>query len=139
MKPYIFALLTAGIWGVAPVLEKLGLARMEPASAILIRVTGVIFGALVLIIFRIQILKQALLADTKTFLLLFCGGLLASFVGQIFFYRALKEGEASQIVPLAATYPLISFLLGLIFLQEKLTLAKGIGVFLVISGVMLLK
>ena len=59
--------------------------------------------------------------------------------GQIFFYNALKLGEASRVVPLGATYPLISFILAVFLLGEKFTLAKLGGIILVLSGIFLLK
>lgn len=139
MKAYYFALITACIWGIAPILEKIGLGKIEPLSGLLIRSLGVVIGATLLIIFRTQALRGALAADAKTFFYLLLGGILASFLGQLFFYRALKTGQTSQVVPLAATYPLVSFLIAVFFLQEQLTLQKVIGVLLVISGVLLLK
>jgi transporter family protein len=139
MKTYYYALLASCIWGIAPILEKIGLGKTEPEAALLIRCLGVISGAFLLIIFRNHTLRSALQSDAKTFTFLLLGGLLASFLGQIFFYRALKSGATSQIVPLAATYPLVSFLIGVIFLSEQITLAKTVGVLLVITGIFFLK
>ena len=56
-----------------------------------------------------------------------------------FFYNALKTGEASKIVPIAGTYPLVSFLIGIIFLGESFTFVKAAGVMFVIAGLFLLR
>ena len=40
------------------------------------------------------------------------GGFLASFIGQMAFYQALRMGRVSQITPVAGTYPLVAALLG---------------------------
>jgi len=140
-SPFFWAILTALVWGVVPILEKLGLSsNINLLSGLFIRCLGVIIGALILIVFRFRLLKLDLSnVSLSTVILLFLGGFLASFVGQLFFYKALKFGQASKVVPLAATYPLISFLLALIFLGEKITVAKILGVCCVILGVVLLK
>ena len=139
MKPYYFALITACIWGIAPIVEKIGLGKIEPAAGLLIRSLGILVGAALLIIFRTHTLRVALNADAKTVFYLLSGGILASFLGQLFFYRALKGGEVSQVVPIAAAYPLVAFLIGVIFLHEQVTLQKVIGMLLVLSGIFLLK
>jgi len=88
---------------------------------------------------NINTFKSALKADPKSMLFLFAGGILASILGQIFFYNALKQGEISKMVPIAATYPLVSFLLGLLFFGESFTILKGLGIGFVILGVFLLR
>ena len=67
------------------------------------------------------------------------GGFFASIVGQIFFYNALRTGETSKIVPLAGSYPLISFILGIIILKESFTMMKLWGVMFIILGIFLLR
>lgn len=139
MRAFYFAIMTGIIWGIVPVLEKLGLTRIAPLAGLLIRSCGVIIGASILAIFNNNALRTAIKAEPRTLFFLVLGGLMASIVGQIFFYNALKTGEASKVVPIAGTYPLISFLLGIIFLGESLTLAKVSGVMLVILGLFLLR
>lgn len=139
MKPFYFAILAAIVWGVAPVVEKIGLKNIEPLSGVMVRSSGIIIGAVILAIFNNNALKLALKTDPKTMLFLFLGGIIASILGQIFFYNALKQGEVSKMVPIAATYPLVSFLLGLLFFGESFTIAKGLGIGFVILGVFLLR
>ena len=139
MKPYYWALLAALAWGCAPILEKLGLVKTPVFVGIFYRCLGVIIGAVILMIFKFDVFKESLAQVPHGWLYLVLGGLLASVVGQIFFYHALKEGEASLVVPLAAAYPLISFILGIFFLGEKVTWAKVAGLFFVLLGVVLLK
>jgi transporter family protein len=139
MKPFYFAILAAIVWGVAPIVEKMGLKNIEPLSGVMVRSSGIIIGAVILAIFNNSALKTAMKADPKTILFLFLGGIIASILGQIFFYNALKQGEVSKMVPIAATYPLVSFLLGLLFFGESFTVAKGLGIGFVILGVFLLR
>nr|MBU1328033.1 EamA family transporter [Candidatus Omnitrophota bacterium] len=139
MKPFYFAILAAVVWGIAPVMEKIGLKNIEPLSGVIVRSSGIIVGAVILAVFNNNIFKSALKADPKTIFFLFLGGILASILGQIFFYNALKHGEVSKMVPIAATYPLVSFLLGLLFFGESFTILKGLGIGFVILGVFLLR
>ncbi len=139
MKSYYFAILAAIVWGIAPIMEKIGLKNIEPLAGVLVRSCGVVIGAIIVSMASASIFKSALKADPKTIIFLFMGGILASIMGQIFFYNALKHGEVSKMVPIAATYPLVSFLLGLLFFGESLTLFKGLGIIFVILGVFFLR
>ncbi len=139
MKPFYFAILAALVWGIAPIVEKTGLANTAPLSGVIIRSFGVLIGTVVVVIFNNGLLKSVFKADPKTIVFLALGGIIASILGQIFFYNALKQGEVSKMVPIAATYPLVSFLLGLLFFGESFTIAKGLGIGFVILGVFLLR
>ena len=139
MKSYYFAILAAIVWGIAPIAEKMGLKNIEPMAGVLVRSAGVAVGAIVMSLISSSIFKSALKADPTTIIFLFMGAILASILGQIFFYNALKHGEVSKMVPIAATYPLVSFLLGLLFFGESFTVLKGLGVIFVILGVFFLR
>ena len=139
MKPFYYAILASLVWGIAPIMEKMGLRNIEPLSGVMVRSTGIILGAIIISLCNINIFKSAMKADPKTILFLFTGGILASILGQIFFYNALKQGEVSKMVPIAASYPLVSFLLGLLFFGESFTISKGLGIGFVILGMFLLR
>ena len=140
MKPFYWALLAALTWGCVPIFEKLGLAKVSALPGLFYRSMGVLLGAVILLVVQFQQIKEAAGNGSWSNLwYLMIGGFLASVIGQIFFYNALKYGEASQVVPLAGVYPLISFILGLIFLGEHFTMAKVVGLAFVMIGVILLK
>jgi len=139
MKPFYWALGAAFIWGCAPILEKLGLAKAPVFAGLFFRSMGVVIGTGLLLVFKFGVIKESLVSPLQGWGLLIAGGFLASILGQICFYHALKDGEASLVVPLAASYPLIAFMLGTIFLGEKITLAKLSGMLLVVLGVFFLK
>jgi len=139
MKAFYFALMTAVVWGIVPILEKMGVARIAPLAGVFIRSCGVVIGISIMAIFNNQAVRIALKADPRTIFLLVLGGFMASIVGQIFFYNALKIGEASKVVPIAGIYPLVAFLLGVIFLGETFTAVKLGGVIFVVLGLFLLR
>jgi len=137
---YYWAILTACIWGLVPTLEKLGLARMPPIAGLFLRSTGVIIGVVTLLLLKFKYIKEAIVgANFRTIALFVGAGILASIVGQICFYNALKTGEASRVVPIAGSFPLVSFVIGIIFLSESITIHKIFGVAFVLVGIVLLK
>jgi len=139
MSAFHWSILTACVWGIAPLLEKIGLAKTTPLAGVFLRSIGVVVGIIVFLIFRFDIARQAFTIKPMNALYIITGGILASIVGQIFFYHALKFGQASKVVPIAATYPLVAFILGVIFFKEGITFAKISGLSFVILGVILLK
>ena len=62
---------------------------------------------------------------------------LVACTGLIALYVALASGEASKVVPISAAYPAVTLILSALFLSEKLTLRRGIGVVMVVAGVVM--
>ncbi len=138
MSAFLWALLTACIWGVVPLMEKIGLGSASPTTGVVVRSLGVVVGLVVMTLIAspwgaIRSLSW------PAILLLAGGGLLASFVGQMAFYRALKSGALSQVTPVAGAYPLVAALLGWSVLREPLTVSRLLGVGCVVVGVILLR
>jgi len=138
MTAFLWALLTAGIWGVVPLMEKLGLASVSPTTGLIVRSAGVVIG------FAVFSAVWAPWSAIRTLhwssiLLLAGGGFLASFVGQLAFYQALKAGAISQLTPVAGAYPLVAALLGWWVLREPITVTRMMGVMCVVLGVVLLR
>jgi transporter family protein len=139
MSAFAWAVLTACIWGIVPVMEKLGLsAPVSPPAAVMVRSFGVLLG---LCIFGwVWSPWQAIKSMSVTSVaLLVGGGFLASVVGQIAFYQALRWGALSQVTPVAGAYPMVAAVLGWIIFREPLTAMRVLGVALIISGAALLR
>jgi len=138
MTAFFWALLTAGIWGVVPLMEKLGLANVPPTIGLIVRSAGVIIG---FVIFSVVWSPWGAIRmlPWSSIVLLAGGGFLASFVGQLAFYQALKSGAISQLTPVAGAYPLVAALLGWWVLREPITITRALGVGCVVLGVALLR
>jgi transporter family protein len=135
---FLFALLTALLWGIAPVFEKSALLKISPLAGVTLRSISIA------VIFSVIILsggyqKELFRIDSKTFALIVCGGIISGLIGQWTYFHALKYWKASRVVPIVGIYPLFAFIFSLTFLGERLTIEKGIGVFLVVLGIILLK
>jgi bacterial/archaeal transporter family protein len=65
-------------------------------------------------------------------------GTVAVIAALYMFFVALSTGEVSKIVPISATYPVVTLILAAIFLSEGVTVAKAAGVLVVVGGVVVL-
>lgn len=138
MNSFWLAIITAVIWGFVPLLEKVGLGKISPVSGLFYRSVGVLIGLIILVIFYMKP-QEIRSVDIKSAAFLMAGGFIASFAAMLLYYHALKIGETSRVVPISGSYPLITFLLGVLILGETFTPIKLLGVILAILGVWLLK
>ena len=144
MKPFLLAIATALIWGIAPIFEKIGLGKIDPTMGVILRGFGVFACVLMLFLWQIRptegnnFLAGFMAMDKRAMFFILLGGIIATFFGQLFFYRALKLGMVSQVVPVAASYPLVTFIIGVIFLGDVVTASKVAGIVLVVAGVFFL-
>lgn len=136
-RPLLFGLSTIVMWGLWGFFGKLALERkMAPTT---------IFGAETLIsaliaipVFLFVLYRQNAqpIQPVLNIYGLLSGTVLA--VGLLCYYLALQDARVSVIIPLTASYPVVSVFLSYAFLGERPTLAQWIGVILVITGVALL-
>ena len=138
MTAFGWAVLTAMMWGVVPLMEKVGLGTSPPAAGVAVRSFGILAG---LLVWSLISPPWSAIASMRigSILLLAGGGLLASFLGQMVFYQALKLGAISQVTPVAGAYPLVTALLGWLVLREPLTASRLLGVVCVVAGLVLLR
>src|SRR5687767_13473245 len=139
MGAFELAVCAAVIWGSAAVCEKMGLMGSEPLVALWLRSLGVFIGGAALTFFIPQLPAKLAATGWRSVAWLLGGGILASIIGQIFFYRALKIGDIGRVASVGGSWPLVAFALSMLFLGEPPTPRKIIGVALVFSGVALLR
>ena len=138
MKVFSLALLTALLWGCAPMFDKLGLAKATPLAALSIRtiVVAVVLGVFVLASGGWREFQGL---DSRSVMYIVLGGLAAGLLGQYVYYHALKLGEAGRVVPISATYPLVAAFLAALFLKEPVTPGKILGAVLIVLGVVTIR
>ncbi len=81
--------------------------------------------------------RQSFLSLGKLSLYGIAAGFLGT-LGYIFFILATRSGKVSIVVPLTATYPVITFLLGVLILKEQVQIHHILGMILAIAGAILL-
>jgi bacterial/archaeal transporter family protein len=136
MNKEVVALLiiTAILWGTTPILEKIGLGKTDPLIGVTIRSVAVTFALLIYLFFAGKI-RQIFHTDLKTLAIFSVTGLIAGLFGMITYFAALKKGATSQIVPIAATYPLVTAVLSILVLGEAVTPIRLAGTVLIILGI----
>ncbi|HEX2938606.1 MAG TPA: EamA family transporter [Ruminiclostridium sp.] len=134
---YLFAIIGMICWGISPIFAKLGLKDVNPLIGLSIRTmfaTLVVFAWL-LISGNIVELKAI---PVKTVLLLIAEAFIATLVGDLFYFAALKKGSASIVMLIMSCSPLVTILFSILIFNEKITLVKSIGAGLIIIGIYLL-
>jgi len=126
----IITLLTWGIWGIG---SKLATNTTTPKQGLLFQCVGVIaFSILVLGMegFRVQ-------WNGPGFTWAFIAGFFA-FIGFLTYFAALQKGPTSTVVVVSALYPLVTIVLSVIFLHERINMRQGIGIVLALVAAVLL-
>ncbi len=134
----LLLVITALLWGTTPILEKMGLMRVDPLIGVTIRSTIVTAGLFILT-FLLGKGKELASLDGKSILLFGASGMMAGLLGMWTYYTALKMEATSKIVPISACYPLVTALLSVLILQEGLSLSRVLGTILIVSGIWLVK
>jgi len=134
----VLLILTAVLWGSSPILEKTGLRNTSPLIALTIRSVGVAVILLIMLSCMGK-LKELFSVEGKTVILFTISGIMAGLLGMWTYFGALKAGATSKIVPIAASYPLITVLLSILILKEGVTLVRLLGTLLIIAGIWLVK
>jgi bacterial/archaeal transporter family protein len=135
----IFLLLvTMVLWGSTPLIEKLGLKDVDPLMGIFIRSLVITVILFVFYLFSGK-LNELTKISVKNFSLFAASGIMAGLIGMWTYFYLLKEGMTSKIVPIAASYPLITAVLSIFALGEQVTFQRIIGIILTIIGIILVK
>ena len=133
----LFSALAIVMWGFWGFFGKVALDKKMAAISILLAETMISALVAIPVFVTMSMASHGQLSQTSWNIYgLLSGAVLA--IGLLFYYLALAEGHVSVVVPLTATYPLISVLLSLVFLGERPTLWQWIGVAFVILGAILL-
>lgn len=124
----LITVVTFGAWGF---LAKLAGAHLSwhALSFVIVMTNAVVMGAV-----TVTGLREPLTRWTAVAVL---AGLLAA-VGSLAMYRALSLAPASRVVPVTALYVLVTVLLSVLFLGERLSLTHWAGVALALVSIALL-
>ena len=135
---YIFAVIGMICWGISPIFAKLGLKDLNPLVGLSIRT---FFTAVVILLWMSLTGSIAELRHIppRTLLLLVIEALLATLIGDLAYFAALKQGSASIVMLIMACSPSSSpYYCSVIFLHEKLTILNLLGACLAVVGLILI-
>lgn len=133
-----WALLASVLWGVAPILAKLGLQSLRAETAIFLR------SAVICVVSGVWLAASGKLAEVthiglRPGLAIAAEGMAASLIGHFAYYRALQLGAAGSAVPVSSAFPLVTLIASAVIFHEALSVKKILGALLIVAGVVILK
>jgi transporter family protein len=132
----VFALISMFFAGLTSVIAKMGLKNVSSDTGLAVRtISVVIVVALNALVF--QSAKDFRNLSTNDILILSISGVTAG-LSWIFYFRAVKIGEVSQVALIDKGSIIITVLLSLIILHEKFTWQTAVGGALIIAGLLVL-
>ncbi|MDN4595351.1 EamA family transporter [Polycladomyces subterraneus] len=136
-KEIVYALLAALSFGIAPVFEKLGLARTDPTLALFVRasVTTVLVTSFLVTSGKAHLFRST---DVHSLVFVVLGGIFGVLFAQFFYFKALQYGEIGRVMPIVGGFPVIAYFFSIFVFGESVTLTKLMGIVLVVAGVLLL-
>lgn len=129
-----YTLLTVVLWGVWGFESKLLVDRTSPYTGQILFTIGLAAPAAFVLFspkrFSGKAPKPGVFFAVLTGLL---GG-----AGNVGFYMALSSGSASTVVPLTSLSPLVTVLVGVVLLKERMNAWQGLGLALAVAAIYLL-
>ncbi|MDR3569083.1 MAG: EamA family transporter [Syntrophobacteraceae bacterium] len=131
----LYSILALTAWGVWAFLPKVALGYIDPAAAFVFEALGgAVTGLLVMLLLRPRLAGAPIMGIVPAF----CTGVLG-YLGLLFFMYAVRgAAKISIVAPLTALYPIVTIVLALIFLDEKLNLVQCAGVILALISIFLI-
>ena len=133
----IYALLSAFFASLVAVFGKIGLKDIDSNTATAIRavVMAVFLIGLVLVQGKYLQVKQIISQPIPMLFVVLSG--LAGAASWLFYFLALKNGKASQIVPIDRLSVIFTLILAFLILGEKLSLKAALGAVIIVVGAVL--
>lgn len=128
----VWSLLSAVFAALTAILAKKGVAGVDANLATAVR-TSVVVVFTWLLAFLTRPTAPFRNFTSKTWLFLALSGM-ATGLSWLCYFRALQVGEASRVAPIDKLSVVFVILAAVVFLGEKLTFGKGLGVVLIAAG-----
>lgn len=130
-----WALLSAGFAALTAIFAKLGVDRVNPDLATLIR-TLVVVGLLVGIVTATRSWQPLGAISPRAYLFLVLSGL-ATGASWLCYFRALRLGDAARVAPIDKLSVVFVAIIAVLFLGERLSGVNWLGVALIAGGAVL--
>ncbi|MGA2938332.1 MAG: EamA family transporter [Syntrophobacteraceae bacterium] len=135
MKQWVlYSALALLIWGLWAFLPKMALSCLDPKTAFMFEV----FGGAITGLFAFLILRPQLGgAEIRGVIPALLTGMMG-YLGLLCFMYAIREGKICIVAPLTALYPVVTLVLAMIFLREKISIVQLAGIILALVSVVLI-
>ena len=132
-----FALLAGVLWGIGPLLLKRGMTYSNVSTATLIEQYVSVITLTLMAMIRGELFRFAELPSRALWAFVGAGAVGAS-IGKIFYYKGIDKVGASKATSVKNSSPILTTILAMVLLDEKLTLPVAVGVLLIVFGVLVL-
>ena len=137
MADWAFAALGAAFFaGLTAILAKLGVQTIAPAAATLVRTVVIVVLTAVVVGLRREWPQADRLTGTGVMLLVLSG--LTTGLSWLCYFRALQRGPVSLVAPLDKLSLVMSVLLAVLVLGERLSIRQWFGAGIMTAGAVLL-
>ena len=128
----VFAFGSALFAGLTSILAKCGIRKTDSTVATAIRTVVVLVFSWIMV-FTVGSQNQITSIEGKTISFLILSGL-STGASWLCYYKALQFGDINKVVPIDKSGTILTIILAFIFLHEKISLPKIIGVVLIAIG-----
>ncbi len=130
-----YALLSAFFAALTAILAKIGIKNIDSNLATAIRTVVILFFAWGIVLWQGNVNKISSISRFSLIFLILSG--IATGISWLFYFRALQLGKASQVAPIDKLSLIITIILAVIILKEKVTASIVIGGILMAIGAVL--
>ncbi len=131
MKTYVKLLLTALFWGGTFVAGRIVAQNLAPFSIAFLRFA---IASVFLLLLTRRIERTLPKLNKSQFVALVALGMTGIFTYNVLFFKGLKLIEASRASLIVATCPVFIAVFSALFMKEKISLMKGLGVIISVFG-----
>jgi len=132
----VFAMISMFFAGLTSVIAKMGLKNVSSDTGLAVRTVSVVL-VVALNAFLFQSAKDFKNLSVNDIMILSISGVTAG-LSWIFYFRAVKLGEVSQVALIDKGSIVITVLLSLVILHEEFTWKVAVGGALIIAGLLIL-
>lgn len=136
MNWFIYTLLGAFTASLTTIFAKIGMKDVSSSLATAIRTAVALIFILGVVLFKGTFKQIQSIPQSSLLPLILCG--ISSGLSMLFYYKALQLGNASQVTPLDKLSLLITIILAVFVLKEKVTFSIIFGAVLMSLGAILI-
>jgi transporter family protein len=136
MSWFFFALLSAFFASITAILAKIGIKNVDSNLATAIRTIVILIFAWGIVLSQGTFRQLSSISRFSLTFLILSG--ITTGLSWLFYFRALQLGKASQVAPIDKLSLVITVILAIIILKEKVTASLIIGAILMAGGAILI-
>jgi transporter family protein len=135
MSWVIYALLSAFFAALTAILAKIGVKDVDSNLATAIRTVVILLFAWGIVFYQGTVKQIGSLTQFSIVFLILSG--IATGLSWLFYFRALQLGNASQVAPIDKLSIVLTLILSILILKEKVSISVIAGIVLMVTGAIL--